>query len=507
MMLRVGLTFLTLIAAISISACAPASLEKVPASRTTPADLDRGFQGQSDPAALAALGTWIEKHHRESGPFQVGPWTVRFATKGKTIINPATLESLRPAANFELRGLAQRQRIPGIGVPMIGYRPNDGSGPHDSWNPPEGIFRAVTAVPELRGSAVEIRVYDRLRVETIKLRGKTQPLAGDLSAPWAALLERTKRLRTTALTSLVTRDTGRDAGLFLVEEYDPEKTPVLLIHGLLSTPLMWAELTNELWGDPRIRSEYQIWHYLYPTNAPALYPARLLRSQLDELRISLDPELNDPAMQRTVVVAHSMGGLLAKTLVVEPRDAFWDAAFTKSLDDLDTTSAERATLEEAWFWQAHAHVDRIVFCAVPFRGSKMADSFIGRIGQWISAPRDEWQDFYRELERKNPGMLTDDYQQLTRSKLTSVSTLSPAVRSMQILDELPIQHGVGRHLIVGTRGKDGPIEDSSDGIVPFWSSSLPQPDSLKAVPDGHSLIEHPETVAEIKRILRLPSAR
>ena len=55
----------------------------------------------------------------------------------------------------------------------------------------------------------------------------------------------------------------------------------------------------------------------------------------------------------------------------------------------------------------------------------------------------------------------------------------------------------------GNRGRPGPIEKSSDGIVSYWSSHLPDADSEKIVPGDHGLIDHPETLAEIKRILKL----
>jgi len=58
------------------------------------------------------------------------------------------------------------------------------------------------------------------------------------------------------------------------------------------------------------------------------------------------------------------------------------------------------------------------------------------------------------------------------------------------------------HSIIGNRGRPGPIEKSSDGIVPYWSAHLDEVVSEKVVPSGHGVNEHPEGTDEIARILQ-----
>jgi hypothetical protein len=54
--------------------------------------------------------------------------------------------------------------------------------------------------------------------------------------------------------------------------------------------------------------------------------------------------------------------------------------------------------------------------------------------------------------------------------------------------------------VIGDRGKGGGV-NSSDGVVPYWSSHLDFAVSEKIVPSGHGANENLEGIAEIHRIL------
>lgn len=495
----------TLLFCLAVAACAPARLERLSErtriSRTSPDDLARAFDGARDEAALRSLGRWIRQAPRDGSPAVSGDHVIRFHPGGPGIFAPQYFDRLEIAEHFKVAGLRQH-RVEGIGLPLVGIRDNTGREPVEKWYPPEAITRAVTAVvvpgPVKNGRReVEIRLHDRLRTETIAIGGRREILAADFTVPWATLLEKTRPLAASGITAMLRGNGGREAGFVLMEDYDARRTPLILIHGLFSTPLAWAGLTNELWADPAVRRRYQIWHYLYPTNSPALYSARVMRGQLDELRAFLDPEGDDPAMQRSVVIAHSNGGLLAKSLAVDPRDAFWDAVFTRPLASLEVTPQERATLREAFYWKPRGKVDRVIFCSVPFRGSNWANSWVGRFGQQLVAPDHRFQDFFRAVEKKNPGMLQPGYESLARGKVTSVVALTPSQRSMTIFDRLPLTPGTAAHVITGSR----------DLFVAPSSSSFPGAESSLEVPAGHGSYHHPAAVAEIRRILALPPAR
>ena len=125
----------------------------------------------------------------------------------------------------------------------------------------------------------------------------------------------------------------------MTEPFAPHKIPLITVHGLLSSPITWINLQNDLMGGPELRRHYQIWHFVYPHGLPIAVSARLFREKLVELYRFFDPHDQYPALHATVVIAHSMGGLLSKTVVSDSSDHLWRRLFRKAPDDL-TLAAE-----------------------------------------------------------------------------------------------------------------------------------------------------------------------
>src|SRR5262245_20776147 len=58
------------------------------------------------------------------------------------------------------------------------------------------------------------------------------------------------------------------------------KIPIITVHGLLSSPITWINLQNDLLGDPVLRKHYQVLHFFYPAGLPILVSAQLFREKL-----------------------------------------------------------------------------------------------------------------------------------------------------------------------------------------------------------------------------------
>lgn len=92
-------------------------------------------------------------------------------------------------------------------------------------------------------------------------------------------------------------------GIYFLEPYDPAKIPVIFVHGIGGTPRSWKPLVQSL--DHR---RYQAWVYSYPSGVPIGSAALGLANLLDRLH-------RHYGFGKLHVVAHSMGGLVARRSV------------------------------------------------------------------------------------------------------------------------------------------------------------------------------------------------
>ena len=94
-------------------------------------------------------------------------------------------------------------------------------------------------------------------------------------------------------------------GLYFTEPYDPKRTPVVLVYGIGGSPQDWRYFIEHF-----DRSQHQIWFYHYPSGMRLDRVSRTLAASLIQLR----QRHGFPVCH---VVAHSMGGLVARTALTE----------------------------------------------------------------------------------------------------------------------------------------------------------------------------------------------
>jgi len=464
-------------------------------------------QGDSAAALARFVARWRSERDASTEGL-VGNYRVHFDTTSPSTWLPGDFDRFSPAANFVVQRLEAFGRE-GSGAALLAERSNRGAETIDRWHPPEVVSLPVSAVLVKGPSSgttteVAITLYDSLAHETALLDTQPVPLAADFTGAYANLLSRGKTLLRGELGDLLTPSPKRDPQVYLMQPYDPDKETILMIHGLLDSPLGWAAMTNAIWGDPVLRQRYQIWHYLYNTSAPPLYSGRLLREQLHELRAKFDPDRNDRATTDLTLVCHSMGGLVARSLITAPGEVFWNAAFTRPLASLTLSDSDRTTLIDAMYWKPDPAVQRAIFLSTPHRGTHFADGPLGRLGKALVNPPAPFQEFYQRIARDNPGIFTPAYAELSDGKLDSVGSLSPNQATIRILPDLPLGYPVALHSIIANKGRHGPLAESSDGVVPYWSSHLDGVESEKIVPSGHGSPDNLEAIAEVHRILKLP---
>lgn len=503
-----GIAFLLL---LSLTGCAiaPARVEHVgrrekrQLHELMTAALDTHDQKEASKALGRFVEQWCLQNKGGSESLKPAPaspnqvtYKVKFDQTPKGCYDLRYFDKISYAGDFVVEKMKHHMRA-GVGAPMMAMRDNKGREPIERFYPPEAITRPLTALA-LPGAIkkdereVSIQLLCPLSNDSVLIDGKRQALAADFSVPWAATLERAAILNQQRVTDMLTSTPKRKPQLYLMEPYDPRKEPIIMIHGLLSSPLAWSNLSNELWADDEIRRRYQIWHYLYNTSAPFLYSASILRSQLRALRRQLDPDGNDPAMRKTTLLTHSMGGLVGKTLALRPGDAFWKATFTVPRVRLKLDQQDLTELTDAFSWQPDRSIHRIIFINTPHRGSEMADGIIGRAGSLLTKAPGDFLEFFKHISTSNPNAFTAEYAAL--EKLDGVTALSPQDPTLRILADMPYAQKVATHSIIGKK----------DWVVPYSSSHLDGAASELIVNARHRAFKTPAAVGEVQRILKLP---
>jgi pimeloyl-ACP methyl ester carboxylesterase len=99
-------------------------------------------------------------------------------------------------------------------------------------------------------------------------------------------------------------------GLYLLEEYDPNRTPVVFVHGIGGTPRDFEALIESL--DTR---KFQPAVFFYPSSLRIDDLGRCLFKALSTLVLRFSTAGKEPT--EVVLVAHSMGGLVARRAIDE----------------------------------------------------------------------------------------------------------------------------------------------------------------------------------------------
>jgi pimeloyl-ACP methyl ester carboxylesterase len=397
-------------------------------------------------------------------------------------------------------GLRHEYKIAGKGTPLVVYTKNPERTPEERHYPTSGITLGITAVKEARqGQIPLLKLYDSFDPIVVRSANGPDPIAANYTATLAILYSHTRSVAGSAFSSFVRPDDPRFAtGVYLIHPYDPNKIPILFIHGLLGTPISWQNLINDLCSDPKILEHYQPWFFLYPTGQPVLESASQLREDLAATQRLFDPSGSAIASRHVVVVAHSMGGLLGHTLVSDSDNSLWNVFATKPLNSLKLSADEKDLILKYFFFRHQASIDRVIFLSVPHRGSVLAGGIIGSIGNRIIQHSKNPTHALKELAAQYPGILDPYYARVAASGgPSSLVSLAPNPL-LNALADLPIK--VPFHSIIGHIGPYGGAY-STDGLVEYESAHLEGAESEKLVPAGHYLMDHPETVAEIKRIL------
>lgn len=419
--------------------------------------------------------------------------------KGKGYLNPSQLDLLVPAQwlkfrRIDLKPVAQV----GLGAAMVGRRSNTFSREHsDPLMPSSGYWYALNARLSFAESHATLTLQDLLVRGAAEIGGRVTPLAGDFRAPLAFAFQERKNRGREILAMLRPARFENTIELYALEPFREDKIPLILVHGLLSSAESWYPLVNQLRKDPFIRERYQILLFNYPTGNPIGLSARELRNALKLFWSQYAAENNPDAMNRAVMIGHSMGGILTNLHVRSSGDRL-----TKKLLDDKVPSAELEGLKSLLVFQADACVTSAIMIAAPHRGSEIASSVIGSLGSWlIRLPFDVVDSFLGEIVIVDA--LTDVGQAIAGRPQDSVASLRPDNPVLEMFLELPVSSRATLHSIIAQKQKRRPLLESTDGVVPYPSAHLAEAKTELVVSgaDHNDILEREECIEEVIRLL------
>jgi pimeloyl-ACP methyl ester carboxylesterase len=471
-----------------------------------------------NPANIAARDTYNFAVARAVGAIQHvrrDPWTqpLRVPVAGGDFVlthrpdrepqrNPV-LYDLTPADQFRIRGayVREHQRKEGIGAPLVAIsrRMNERS-QRDHTMP--RIFYPVTATIRFEGRRAVVMFEDPLATERVMFAGHSFPLAADFTVPIALMLKQHNPRKDEVEGLLWPEKSAATTCVARSQPYDPDKTVVLIIHGLKDSPATWVPMLNHLQADEQIRRNYQVWFYSYPSGYPYPHSAAILRRELDAI------ERRFPLRKKMVVIGHSMGGCISRLLITDTGDKLWREIFQTPPDRTPLPASSKAQLREGLIFRHRSEIGRVIFIAAPLRGSELARTWIGRVGatlvQLPSSVRNTGNNAIRAVTFHR------DELRVNRAP-NSVDLLTPNNRFVRAVQTIPLVPGIPHHVICGDRGKGGHTDKTkpvmTDGVVPYWSSHMDTAESELIVPSRHGVHHHPQAIAEVERILKLHARR
>src|ERR1700682_267737 len=154
--------------------------------------------------------------------------------------------------------------------------------------------RRAMSTSRLHGT---VELYDEDKTASVQIGSYSVPLESDPSAALAYRLEgapiwgfEIAGFRRGDFSFLGGGNNGDSGGLYMLHPYHPNMIPVVFVHGTASSPARWAEMENELLGDPAIAARYQLWFFIYNSGNPIALSAMRLRESLVAVRKDVDPE-------------------------------------------------------------------------------------------------------------------------------------------------------------------------------------------------------------------------
>ena len=444
---------------------------------------------------LSSCGGHLTHSHLSPRELADDTWKDTSQWHGRDSIKLSDFDRLVPASRLSKRDFPNWVEQEGVGEPAILWRDQR---PDDAFVSEIGTSIPVTRV-DLPG---EPALYDVLDSDTAVIGGERQRLAANFTAPLAYMSQQ-GNVKLPVVHAMIHSDQYQDEiGLYRFEPVDTERIPVLLIHGLKSSPTIWKIMVNQLKADPVVRENFQFWSFSYPTGLPILFSAMHLRAEIERMQATYNPGGIHPRMNEMVIVGHSMGGLLTELQVKNSGFSFWPEN-GPTISSLGLPPDQEKQLSDAVFFEAIPQIHRAIFIATPHHGSDIAESRIGTMIERIIRLPNDITGVLVSIATLD-SILGRPGEEGQRKLPNSIDNLEPNSPFLQALRGIQFPRGLPVHSIIAIGEKPAdPVTSANDGLVSYHSAHLDEAISEKTVASGHRAPNHPDAIGEVGRVLKL----
>jgi len=400
----------------------------------------------------------------------------------------------------------------GVGMVMAAERAFSKQATDQNY-PREGIFRAVTVLAthlhfdDQDQLQIQLTGYYLTDPKSVLFGTQSYPLQYDSATAYLLLLREARIDQAEWKALFDGNNSSYDFGIYSIAPLSGNKIPILMIHGLHSSPMIWLRLSHAIYADPKLSARYQIWHAFYPSGAPPFFNAMRLRAQVDDLRTRLQQQIAMPADLPMVLIGHSMGGIIAKTFIVDPEYRLWDQTFMRRPEQLPRDHLDFLGYQDVFIFKPRPYVQSVFFLDTPHHGAEMAENWYSRLASaWIRLP-----SIFSDLNRRVFKNVSDDLvtpqmkRYLKNDGPTSVDVLSPQHPVLREIAKLPYQKPV--YSIIGSTSTPFCYNEKScaqlnDSVVPFFSAHQRQAKEQIIVLSEHNSYQSADAIEFIQKKLR-----
>ena len=288
----------------------------------------------------------------------------------------------------------------------------------------------------------------------------------------------------------------------MLEPYDPKRIPVLMVHGLWSSPRTWMDMFNDLRSFPEIRERYQFWFYLYPSGQPFWISANHLRGDLAEMRKVFDPGHRHGPADQMVLVGHSMGGLVSRMQTIDSGDDFWKIISDQPAQRLKGPKSDRNKLVSTLFFKPNQSIRRVITIGTPHRGSDFVNDYTRWLARKVIKLPTMAITAGERLARANPRLFKDT-ELLTVAN--AIDSLAPESPIFPVMHQAKYSPQVKFHNIIGALQNPSFLQRRAgvgDGIVALASARVGDVESELLVDSEHTTVHMiGKSIYEVRRIL------